>query len=92
MTGNIDLGTDGAETPTTVLRASGKVQVNGSNIRKVTTLFSGNSIQTSALPRNLTDAFGITKTDNPSTTMLATESFLVASNPRESWSYESKTY
>ena len=40
------LGTDGPSTPAAVLHASGKVQVNGGDSRKVTTLFSGDSIQT----------------------------------------------
>jgi hypothetical protein len=40
------LGADGPSTPKAVLHASGKVQVNGSDSRKITTLFSGDSIQT----------------------------------------------
>jgi hypothetical protein len=40
------LGTAAPETPAAILRASGKVQVNGSDSRKVTTLFSGDSVQT----------------------------------------------
>ena len=41
------LGADSPERPAAVLHANGKVQVNGSDIRKVTTLFSGDSVQTS---------------------------------------------
>jgi hypothetical protein len=41
------LGVDGSgPRRRAVLRASGKVQVNGSDTRKITTLFSGDSIQT----------------------------------------------
>lgn len=40
------LGVDGPGTPAGVLHASGKVQVNGSDSRRVTTLFMGDSIQT----------------------------------------------
>jgi len=41
------LGADSPERPAAVLHANGKVQVNGSETRKVTTLFSGDSVQTS---------------------------------------------
>ena len=40
------LGVDSPSTPAAVLHASGKVQVNGADSRKTTTLFSGDSIQT----------------------------------------------
>jgi hypothetical protein len=40
------LGADSASPPKAVLHASGKVQVNGSDSRKITTLFPGDSIQT----------------------------------------------
>ena len=42
------LGADGSGAPGAVLKASGKVQVNGVGSRKTTTLFSGDSIQTDA--------------------------------------------
>src|ERR1700722_5316292 len=41
------LGADSPERPAAVLHANGKVQVNGSDVRKVTTLFSGDSVETS---------------------------------------------
>jgi hypothetical protein len=40
------LGVDGSSTPGAVLQAAGKVQVNGADSRKITTLFSGDSIKT----------------------------------------------
>jgi hypothetical protein len=40
------LGMDGPGAPGAVLQAAGKVQVNGADSRKITTLFSGDSIQT----------------------------------------------
>jgi hypothetical protein len=40
------LGADSASPPKAVLHASGKVQVNGSDSRKITTLFPGDSVQT----------------------------------------------
>jgi hypothetical protein len=40
------LGADGPSLPAAVLHASGKVQVNGSDSRKITTLFRGDSVQT----------------------------------------------
>jgi len=42
------LGVDGSSGPAAVLYASGKVQVNGADSRKITTLFSGDSIRTDA--------------------------------------------
>jgi hypothetical protein len=39
-------GTDGSGTPGAVLQAAGKVQVNGADSLKITTLFSGDSIKT----------------------------------------------
>jgi hypothetical protein len=40
------LGVDSPSTPAAVLHATGKVQVNGADSRKTTTLFFGDSIQT----------------------------------------------
>jgi ferric-dicitrate binding protein FerR (iron transport regulator) len=40
------LGVDGSSPPGAVLRAAGKVQVNGAGSREITTLFSGDSIET----------------------------------------------
>jgi hypothetical protein len=40
------LGADGPGAPGAVLQAAGKVQVNGADSRKITTLFSGDSIHT----------------------------------------------
>jgi ribosome-associated protein YbcJ (S4-like RNA binding protein) len=42
------LGVDGSGGPAAVLYAGGKVQVNGADSRKISTLFSGDSIQTDA--------------------------------------------
>lgn len=42
------LGADGPNISSAVLRANGKVQVNGTESRKTTTLFSGDSLQTDA--------------------------------------------
>ena len=42
------LGVDGSSGPAAVLYARGKVQVNGADSRKITTSFSGDSIQTDA--------------------------------------------
>jgi len=42
------LGADGPSPPAAVLHASGKVKVNGSDSRKITTLFRGDSVQTDA--------------------------------------------
>src|ERR1700722_4002363 len=40
------LGVDSPSTPAAALHASGKVQVNGASSLKITTVFSGDSIQT----------------------------------------------
>ena len=42
----VALGVDGFSAPGAVLRASGKVQVNGAASRETTTLFAGDSIET----------------------------------------------
>ena len=42
------LGAEGPERPAAVLRAAGKVQVNGTGSGEITTLFSGDTIQTDA--------------------------------------------